>query len=111
MQRAASASVGVRQKLSSGWGMVQAMAGAGDLTGDGLPDLTVVWNDGTAHLYPGKAGGLAVRGGREWAAPDSVDRTRGHVDRENATSTGPAEAATFTLSSATTRGRPGVGPG
>ncbi|MEU3605454.1 hypothetical protein AB0E83_08325 [Streptomyces sp. NPDC035033] len=54
--------LGPRVELSKGWGIVRSMTGVGDLTGDGLPDLMAVWNDGTAHLYPGTADGrLAPR--------------------------------------------------
>lgn len=43
-----------------------------DVTGDGIADLAVVWNDGTLHLYPGEVnkglGGqnLSQLGGTGW---------------------------------------------
>lgn len=51
------AGLGPRVQLSTGWGVVRTMTGAGDLTGDGPPDVLAVWNDGSAHLYPGTSGG------------------------------------------------------
>ncbi|MEU2955783.1 FG-GAP-like repeat-containing protein [Streptomyces xanthochromogenes] len=40
----------------STWGTVKQLT-AGDFNGDGIADLMAVWNDGTLHLYPGKANG------------------------------------------------------
>ncbi|MFC8981053.1 hypothetical protein ACFU3J_11535 [Streptomyces sp. NPDC057411] len=49
--------LGPRVELSKGWGVVRTMTGAGDLNGDGRPDVLAVWNDGSAHLYPGSSDG------------------------------------------------------
>ncbi|MEU3478886.1 hypothetical protein ACI2LO_32695 [Streptomyces sp. NPDC033754] len=49
-----------RKEVSTGWGIVRTMAGVGDLTGDGLPDVLAVWEDGTARLYPGRLDGLGA---------------------------------------------------
>ncbi|MEU7516666.1 VCBS repeat-containing protein [Streptomyces sp. NPDC042898] len=56
----ASGGLGARKEVSTGWGIVRTMAGVGDLTGDGLPDLLAVWEDGTARLYPGRLDGLGA---------------------------------------------------
>ncbi|MDV5145168.1 VCBS repeat-containing protein [Streptomyces sp. SBC-4] len=55
-----SGGLGARKELSTGWGIVRTMAGVGDLTGDGLPDVLAVWEDGTARLYPGRVDGLGA---------------------------------------------------
>lgn len=55
-----SGGLGARKELSTGWGVVRTMAGVGDLTGDGLPDVLAVWEDGTARLYPGRLDGLGA---------------------------------------------------
>ncbi|MFI9206989.1 FG-GAP repeat domain-containing protein [Streptomyces sp. NPDC053253] len=56
----ASGGLGARKEVSTGWGIVRTMAGVGDLTGDGLPDVLAVWEDGTARLYPGRLDGLGA---------------------------------------------------
>ena len=43
---------------TSGWNSMRSLAGFGDLTGDGIPDLLAVDNStGLMYLYPGRAGG------------------------------------------------------
>ncbi|MFC8957717.1 hypothetical protein ACFT8P_34595 [Streptomyces sp. NPDC057101] len=49
--------LGARVPLSTGWGSVIKMTGAGDMTDDGIPDLFAVLNTGEARLYPGTPGG------------------------------------------------------
>ncbi|MFF0561360.1 FG-GAP repeat domain-containing protein [Streptomyces sp. NPDC004266] len=49
--------LGPRVELSKGWGVVRTMTGAGDLNDDGRPDVLAVWDDGSAHLYPGNSDG------------------------------------------------------
>ncbi|MET7759270.1 hypothetical protein ABZT27_31920 [Streptomyces sp. NPDC005389] len=49
--------LGTREQLSTGWGSVIKMTGAGDMTRDGIPDLFAVLSTGEARLYPGTASG------------------------------------------------------
>lgn len=87
-----------------------------------------VVHEGGMAAAPGVDGGLLVRArqANRWAEVDhwyprpappvtapapAMTGARGHLDRENATSTLPAEAATFTWSSAIAHGRAGVSSG
>ncbi|MFI2368530.1 FG-GAP-like repeat-containing protein [Streptomyces sp. NPDC018833] len=42
-----------RQKIGSGWGQFTALAGAGDIDGDGRADIVARAKDGSLHLYAG----------------------------------------------------------
>ncbi|MEU3989599.1 FG-GAP-like repeat-containing protein [Streptomyces platensis] len=64
--------VDVRVDDLSDWIRRTAFRVQDDVTGDGIADLAVVWNDGTLHLYPGEVnkglGGqnLSQLGGTGW---------------------------------------------
>ncbi|POX40453.1 VCBS repeat-containing protein [Streptomyces sp. Ru72] len=52
---------GTRASIGSGWDTIRLLAGVGDLTGDGKPDVLAVDTAGDLYLYPGAAGGLGAR--------------------------------------------------
>jgi Rv2525c-like, glycoside hydrolase-like domain/FG-GAP-like repeat len=53
--------LGARVQISAGWNALSELAGVGDFTRDGLPDLVARASDGKLYLYPGRSGGLAAR--------------------------------------------------
>jgi hypothetical protein len=53
-----SGTLGTRALIGSGWNTMSLFAGAGDLTGDAIPDLVVRASSGGAlYLYPGRTSG------------------------------------------------------
>lgn len=61
------------------WNGVRQMAGVGDVTGDGKPDVVGVYgNNGQLHLYPGTDGGLGadkVIDTRDWNSVSELTAT------------------------------------
>ncbi|MFI0897976.1 FG-GAP-like repeat-containing protein [Streptomyces sp. NPDC020983] len=57
-----------RVRVGTGWNVYDRIAGTGDLTGDGVPDLLAVDGDGRLFRYsgPGFAGGSRVQIGTGW---------------------------------------------
>lgn len=54
--------LGTRRLMGSGWGWLRNVTVAGDMSGDGLPDIVGVVSDGRLLLYTGNgAGGLSSR--------------------------------------------------
>jgi Domain of unknown function (DUF1906)/FG-GAP-like repeat len=53
--------LGTRVQISTGWGGLSELAGVGDFTRDGFPDLVARATDGRLYLYPGRTGGFAAR--------------------------------------------------
>ena len=53
--------LGTKMQVGTSWGRMSELAGLGDFTRDGLPDLAARASDGLLYLYPGRAGGLAAR--------------------------------------------------
>lgn len=49
--------LGTRRAIGSDWNTIRLLAAAGDLTGDGIPDMYAVDTNGDLKLYPGVAGG------------------------------------------------------
>ncbi|MDQ0148015.1 FG-GAP repeat domain-containing protein, partial [Pseudarthrobacter niigatensis] len=47
-----------RIKVGDGWNVMTAISAAGDLTGDGKPDLVARDTNGTLWTYPGQGNGL-----------------------------------------------------
>ncbi|MFJ8693609.1 FG-GAP repeat domain-containing protein, partial [Streptomyces roseolilacinus] len=48
-----------RTNVGSGWGVYNALVGAGDITGDGRADLLARTPGGTLYLYPGTGNAAA----------------------------------------------------
>ncbi len=72
-------------QVSTGWGGM-LLAGAGDLTGDGRPDLLARAANGTLRLFPGTGStgqpfGTPVVAGRGWTGYDAIVGP-GDVDRD-----------------------------
>jgi len=63
---------GPRKQIGNGWGAAQAVASAGDLTGDGLPDLVAVLGN-TVRIYPGNGHGGFLPTRTVGRGPDEVD--------------------------------------
>lgn len=58
-------------QIGAGWGVYNALVGAGDLDGDGLPDLIARKPDGSVFAYKG-TGKAAVSGGEGYASAQQV---------------------------------------
>ncbi|MEU9298839.1 VCBS repeat-containing protein [Streptomyces sp. NPDC048266] len=57
----ADSGVGVRRSIGTSWNAMRLLAGVGDLTADGRPDVMAVDTDGKLWLYPGATDGLGSR--------------------------------------------------
>ncbi|MGW7306131.1 FG-GAP repeat domain-containing protein [Streptomyces sp. NPDC054835] len=57
----AARGVAGRKSIGTGWDSMRLLTGAGDLTGDTLPDVLAVDGAGTLWLYPGTTGSLGAR--------------------------------------------------
>jgi hypothetical protein len=53
--------LGARIQIGSGWSAYGELAGLGDFTGDGYPDLATRATDGNLYLYPGAGTGFGAR--------------------------------------------------
>jgi hypothetical protein len=53
--------LGARLQVSTGWSGLSELAGLGDFTRDGFPDLVARATDGRLYLYPGRSGGFGTR--------------------------------------------------
>jgi hypothetical protein len=53
--------LGTAVQVGAGWGAYSELAGLGDFTGDGYPDLAARATDGSLYLYPGTGTGFAAR--------------------------------------------------
>jgi hypothetical protein len=83
--RTAAGGFAARRQVGTGWQGMNAVLGAGDLSGDGVPDLLArERSSGALWLYPGNGrSGFAARAriGGGWNAFDLV-ATPGDVDRD-----------------------------
>ncbi|MET8969871.1 FG-GAP repeat domain-containing protein [Streptomyces hydrogenans] len=63
-------------RIGSGWGVYDALAGSGDLSGDGKGDLLARDKSGVLYLYPGNGKGTSlgarVRVGSGWGVYDRL---------------------------------------
>lgn len=68
-------SVGRGRQISTGWGSATAVAAAGDVTGDGKPDLVARMSTGDLRTYPGNGEGGFLRviaAGTGWGAATAL---------------------------------------
>jgi hypothetical protein len=81
------ARLGAKVQVGSGWSAYSELAGLGDFTGDGFPDLAARSTDGNLYLYPGTGTGFGSRsrigsgwgGMRDLLGVGDFDRD-GHTD-------------------------------
>jgi hypothetical protein len=84
---AAGARLGAKVQVGTGWSAYAELAGLGDFTGDGFPDLATRSTDGNLYLYPGNGTRFGARsqigsgwaGMRDLAGAGDFDRD-GHTD-------------------------------